>query len=124
MSILRSLDYLILIHAMTDGNKIGFFDRRLKDFKAIRREYDVNFFSYLQLTSDAMPYLLTSQGRVGVMSAVIARCPYINMAVTTSTKHALDGFFQTLDIENHFRGTNVTFTIFLTGLVGTENITI
>jgi NAD(P)-dependent dehydrogenase (short-subunit alcohol dehydrogenase family) len=73
-----------------------------------RRVMDVNFFGAVQLTRSALPSLLARRGRVAALSSVAGFAPLATRAGYVASKHALQGFFETLRTEHAADGLRVT----------------
>ncbi|XP_019286333.1 hydroxysteroid 11-beta-dehydrogenase 1-like protein isoform X2 [Panthera pardus] len=95
---LGGLDYLVLNHlgATPAGS-------RSRSVQATRWLMQVNFLSYVQLTSLALPSLTDSKGSLVVVSSLLA-------------KFALDGFFGSLRRELDVQDVNVAITMCVLGL--------
>ncbi|MBN3323011.1 DHI1L protein, partial [Atractosteus spatula] len=110
------LDYLVLNHigssnfAMWDG-----------DVEHIRTLMQVNFLSYAQMTSSALPALKESGGAIVVVSSIAGKLSTPFVAPYTATKFALTGFFGTLQQELAMQKANVSVTICMLGLIDTES---
>ncbi|XP_069042188.1 hydroxysteroid 11-beta-dehydrogenase 1-like protein [Lepisosteus oculatus] len=113
---LGGLDYLVLNHigssnfAMWDG-----------DVEHIRTLMQVNFLSYAQMTSSALPALKESGGAIVVVSSIAGKLSTPFVAPYTATKFALTGFFGTLRQELAMQKANVSVTICMLGLIDTES---
>uniref|UniRef100_A0A8C9TDI1 Hydroxysteroid 11-beta dehydrogenase 1 like n=1 Tax=Scleropages formosus TaxID=113540 RepID=A0A8C9TDI1_SCLFO len=82
---------------------------------------DVNFLSYVQLASAALPSLEKSKGSIVVVSSLLGEFPTPFTAPYTATKFAVNGFFCTLQHELAMRSSDVSLTISILGLVDTES---
>lgn len=87
---------------------------------AMREHMDVNFFSYAALASAALPALDASDGRLVVLSSVSGKVAMPFLATYAASKFALDGFFSSLRSELAARGSGVSITLCVVGLVDTE----
>jgi NAD(P)-dependent dehydrogenase (short-subunit alcohol dehydrogenase family) len=74
----------------------------------LRRVLDVNFFGAVNCTLAALPALLQSRGRVAAISSVAGFAPLATRAGYVASKHALEGFFNTLRSEHLHDGLRVT----------------
>ncbi len=78
------------------------------DPEVIRRVMDVNFFGALHCTKAALPHLIETRGRIGVMSSVAGFAPLMRRTGYCASKHALHGLFDTLRAEVRPHGVSVT----------------
>ncbi|XP_054573454.1 hydroxysteroid 11-beta-dehydrogenase 1-like protein [Eptesicus fuscus] len=76
----------------------------------------VNFLSYVQLTSLALPSLTDSQGSLVVVSSLLGRVPTSFSSPYSGAKFALDSFFGSLQRELDVQDVNVAITICVLGL--------
>ncbi|XP_044145313.1 hydroxysteroid 11-beta-dehydrogenase 1-like protein A [Bufo gargarizans] len=114
---LGGLDYLVLNHIRGSGS-FGSFNGDMDDVLSTN---NVNFLSYIQLTSTALKALLDSQGSIVVMSSLSGR---IGAPFTTSycaTKFALEGFYSSLRREFDLNKNNVSVTMAVLGFIDTES---
>ncbi|KAJ8357743.1 hypothetical protein SKAU_G00205370 [Synaphobranchus kaupii] len=113
---LGGLDYLVLNHigpspfAMWDG-----------DVEHVRWLMQVNFLSYLQMTSSALPHLEKTGGSIVVVSSMLGKMCTPFVGPYTATKFSLSGFFGTLQHELAMQRKNVTVTICVLGLIDTQS---
>lgn len=78
------------------------------DVDVLRRVMEVNFFGAVHCTSLALPSLLARRGRVVAISSVAGFAPLATRAGYVASKHALQGFFETLRAEHGRDGLRVT----------------
>ncbi|XP_032108034.1 hydroxysteroid 11-beta-dehydrogenase 1-like protein isoform X3 [Sapajus apella] len=76
----------------------------------------VNFLSYVQLTSRALPSLTDSKGSLVVVSSLLGRVPASFSTPYSAAKFALDGFFGSLRRELDVQDVNVAITMCVLGL--------
>ncbi|XP_058393909.1 hydroxysteroid 11-beta-dehydrogenase 1-like protein isoform X8 [Diceros bicornis minor] len=76
----------------------------------------VNFLSYVQLTSLALPSLTDSRGSLVVVSSLLGRVPTSFSSPYSAAKFALDGFFGSLRRELDVQDVNVAITMCVLGL--------
>lgn len=116
---LGGIDYLVLNHIIIIplGMWIGSTDNLTRMDKIV----DVNYKSYVHLTSHALPLLEKSQGSIVVVSSLAGKVAQPFSGVYSSTKFALDGFFGSLRQEFILRNCDVSVTLCVIGLVGTES---
>ncbi|XP_063558073.1 hydroxysteroid 11-beta-dehydrogenase 1-like protein isoform X3 [Gorilla gorilla gorilla] len=126
---LGGLDYLVLNHI--GGAPAG---TRARSRQATRWLMQVNFVSYVQLTSRALPSLTDSKGSLVVVSSLLGACTRPRLCGTGSgeldagrvptsfstpysaAKFALDGFFGSLRRELDVQDVNVAITMCVLGL--------
>uniref|UniRef100_A0A8C0XHG6 Hydroxysteroid 11-beta-dehydrogenase 1-like protein n=2 Tax=Castor canadensis TaxID=51338 RepID=A0A8C0XHG6_CASCN len=105
------LDYLVLNHI--GSTPAGM---RSRSAQATRWLMQVNFLSYVQLTSLALPSLTDSKGSLVVVSSLLGRVPTSFSTPYSAAKFALDGFFGSLRRELDVQDVNVAITMCLLGL--------
>lgn len=88
------------------------------DVGVIRRVMDVNFFGSLYCTRAALPHLVSSHGRIAVMSSVAGFAPLAHRTGYSASKHALHGLFESLRTE--LAGDGVSVTMVCPSFVRTE----
>ncbi|XP_047386714.1 hydroxysteroid 11-beta-dehydrogenase 1-like protein isoform X5 [Sciurus carolinensis] len=81
-----------------------------------RRRLQVNFLSYVQLTSLALPSLTDSKGSLVVVSTLLGHVPTSFSTPYSAAKFALDGFFGSLRRELDVQDVNVAITMCVLGL--------
>uniref|UniRef100_A0A452SHY1 Hydroxysteroid 11-beta-dehydrogenase 1-like protein n=1 Tax=Ursus americanus TaxID=9643 RepID=A0A452SHY1_URSAM len=108
---LGGLDYLVLNHlgATPAGT-------RSRSVQATRWLLQVNFLSYVQLTSLALPSLTDSKGSLVVVSSLLGHVPTSFSSPYSAAKFALDGFFGSLRRELDVQDVNVAITMCVLGL--------
>jgi NAD(P)-dependent dehydrogenase (short-subunit alcohol dehydrogenase family) len=74
----------------------------------LRRVLEVNFFGAVNCTLAALPELLARRGRVAAISSVAGFAPLATRGGYVASKHALQGFFETLRTEHLRDGLRVT----------------
>ncbi|XP_014651524.1 hydroxysteroid 11-beta-dehydrogenase 1-like protein isoform X9 [Diceros bicornis minor] len=105
------LDYLVLNHL---GSAPA--GTRARSAQATRWLLQVNFLSYVQLTSLALPSLTDSRGSLVVVSSLLGRVPTSFSSPYSAAKFALDGFFGSLRRELDVQDVNVAITMCVLGL--------
>lgn len=78
------------------------------DPAVLRRVVDVNLFGAVHCTQAALPSLLARRGCVAALSSVAGFAPLANRAGYVASKHAVQGFFETLRTEHAKDGLAVT----------------
>ncbi len=83
---------------------------RIRDTRVevLRRVLEVNFFGTVHCTLAALPSLVATRGRVAAISSVAGFAPLATRAGYVASKHALEGFCQTLRAEHAADGLTVT----------------
>lgn len=74
----------------------------------IARVMEVNYLGSVNMTSAALPTLIGRSGAISVISSVAGFAPVLGRAGYVGSKHALDGFFNTLRAELRPIGVDVT----------------
>jgi short-subunit dehydrogenase len=77
------------------------------DLKVIRRLMDVNFWGTVYCTRFALPYLLQTKGTVVGVSSIAGFKGLPGRTGYSASKFAMQGFLETLRIENRKKGLNV-----------------
>eukprot|EP00069_Balaena_mysticetus_P010786 bmy_06937T0 len=80
------------------------------------RHLQVNFLSYVQLTSLALPSLTDSKGSLVVVSSLLGRVPTSFSSPYSAAKFALNSFFGSLRRELDVQDVNVAITMCVLGL--------
>ncbi|XP_055402574.1 hydroxysteroid 11-beta-dehydrogenase 1-like protein isoform X3 [Bubalus kerabau] len=108
---LGGLDYLVLNHlgAAPAGT-------RVRSSQSTRWLMQMNFLSYVQLTSSALPSLTDSKGSLVVVSSLLGRVPTSFSSPYSAAKFALDSFFSSLRRELDVQEVNVAITMCVLGL--------
>lgn len=77
------------------------------DLQVIKEIMDTNFYGAVYCTKFALPYLLKQRGTVIGISSISGLTPLPGRTGYCASKHAIDGFFNTLRLENTEKGLNV-----------------
>jgi short-subunit dehydrogenase len=77
------------------------------DFKVIKEVMDTNFYGTVYCTKFALPYLLKQKGMVIGISSITGLTPLPGRTIYAASKHALNGFLNTLRIEHMKEGLKV-----------------
>jgi NADP-dependent 3-hydroxy acid dehydrogenase YdfG len=77
------------------------------DLQIIKEVMDTNFYGSVYCTKFALPHLLKQKGTVIGISSISGLTPLPGRTGYCASKHAMDGFFNTLRVENIERGLNV-----------------
>ena len=77
------------------------------DLSVIKELMDTNFYGAVYCTKFALPYLLKQKGSVIGISSITGLTPLPGRTGYAASKHAMDGFLNTLRLENYRKGLNV-----------------
>ncbi len=77
------------------------------DLEVIRDIMDINFFGTVYCTKFALPHILKNKGTIVGISSISGIAPLPGRTGYTASKHAMDGFLNTLRLENIDTGLNV-----------------
>jgi len=117
-SILGGLDHVVLNHAA-----FGTYDTwegTAENMTSLTDIMTINFIAYAHLASLAMPHLTLSNGNIGAVSSVAGKMPNGYVLPYVSSKHALQGFFESLRIELRLKRSPVSVTTIVFGGIATE----
>ncbi|KAM9268603.1 LOW QUALITY PROTEIN: 11-beta-hydroxysteroid dehydrogenase 1 [Morus bassanus] len=115
-TLLGGLDMLILNHIGT--SYFGFFNG---DVGHVRKLLEINFLSYVAMTTSALPMLKESEGSIVVVSSMAGKVGFPFTVPYSATKFALDGFFSSLRQEFTIQNINVSITLCILGFIDTES---
>ena len=90
----------------------------VQDVARFKQVMDVNFLGSVYCTKFALPFLKKTQGRIVAISSVASLTGVPSHAVYCASKHAMNGFFESLRIE--LAGTGVSVTIVAPDFVQSE----
>lgn len=90
----------------------------VQDVSQFQHIMNVNFMGSVYCTKFALPFLTKSQGRILAISSVASLTGVPSHAVYCASKHAMNGFFESLRIE--LAGTGVSVTIVAPDFVQSE----
>lgn len=113
---LGGLDFLVLNHVGNTNVELW-----NGDSDHVRSLMQVNFVSYVQMATAALPVLETSGGSIMVVSSVAGKLASPFVAPYTATKFAMNGFFGALQNELALKKSNVSVSILILGLIDTES---
>ncbi len=84
-----------------------------------RRIMEINFFGSVSLTKKVLPWMLANNhGHIVVTSSVVGKFGFPLRSAYSASKHALQGFFDTLRAE--LAGTRIGITIVIAGRIHTD----
>ncbi|XP_077868462.1 hydroxysteroid 11-beta-dehydrogenase 1-like protein [Saccoglossus kowalevskii] len=113
---LGGLDYLVLNHALY------YWELWDGDIERLQALMNINFVSYVNLATKALPMLSKSNGSIAVVSSGSGLfCMPAAISYCTS-KHALNGFFEGFRLELNYMEINVTVTLLLLGGIATDHL--
>ncbi|XP_054032426.1 11-beta-hydroxysteroid dehydrogenase 1 [Dryobates pubescens] len=115
-TLLGGLDMLILNHVGT--SYFGYFNG---DVEHVRKLLEINFLSYVAMTTSALPMLKQSEGSIVVVSSMAGKVGFPFTVPYSATKFALDGFFSSLRQEFTIQNINVSITLCILGFIDTES---
>ncbi|XP_029856984.1 corticosteroid 11-beta-dehydrogenase isozyme 1-like isoform X1 [Aquila chrysaetos chrysaetos] len=116
-TLLGGLDMLILNHVGT--SYFGYFNG---DVGHVRKLLEINFLSYVAMTTSALPMLKESEGSIVVVSSMAGKVGFPFTVPYSATKFALDGFFSSLRQEFSIQSVNVSITLCILGFIDTGKI--
>lgn len=77
-----------------------------------RKVFEINFFGTIALTKAVLPVMLKQKsGQIAVMSSIVGKFGFPLRSAYSASKHALQGFFETLLLENSKDGIKVSIII-------------
>ncbi|XP_027727412.1 corticosteroid 11-beta-dehydrogenase isozyme 1 isoform X1 [Vombatus ursinus] len=114
--LMGGLDMLILNHIAPLN--LRFFNG---DVASFQKSMDVNFFSYVTMTSAALPMLKDTNGSIVVVSSIAGKIIAPLIAEYSATKFALDGFYSSLQKELQLLNVNVSITLCILGFINTDS---
>ncbi|MBL8151258.1 MAG: SDR family oxidoreductase, partial [Blastocatellia bacterium] len=90
----------------------------LKDLSIFEKIMQVNYFGAVYCTHYALPYLKSSKGLLVAISSLTGKTGVPTRSGYAASKHAMQGFFDSLRIE--LRGTGVDVLVVSPGFVATD----
>ena len=117
-----ALDYLVSNHAaMILGPFLG--QPHLQSPDHVEKIFRVNLFSHIELAVHALPHLEKRNGHMFFTSSVAGEVAYYKNTLYSSSKHAMNGFFYSLQQELIARESNLSLTIGAFGMIKTKELT-
>ncbi|KAL5247362.1 hypothetical protein ACHWQZ_G019286 [Mnemiopsis leidyi] len=115
------IDYLVSNHAaIVQGPFLAFPHSQKPEF--LERMFRVNVFSHIELAVQALPHLEKSKGHMFITSSMAGEVSFYSSGVYVSTKHAINGFFYSLQQELLAKESPVSLTIGALGLIWTKEM--
>ena len=115
------LDYLVSNHAARiNGAFLGVPYQQ--DPAYIERIFRVNLLSHIELAVHALPHIEASKGHMFFTSSLAGEGPFYLRSIYCSTKHALNGFFYSLQQELLARESPASLTIGAFGFINTKQV--
>ena len=117
-----TIDYLIVNHAaMVNGAFLAFPHQQQPDY--IEKVFGINTFSFIEIVLKSLPYLEQSSGHIFITSSLAGEVSAsYRHHLYSATKHALNGFFYSLQSELIFKKSPVGLTIGAFGLILTKDL--
>ena len=116
-----NIDIMVLNHAAIPmGSWTAFPNQRDSEF--VLRTFNINILSYIELSTVFLSDLERSRGQIQVTGSLSGWAPYYEAGLYTSTKHAVNGFFYSLQQELHVKQSSVSVSVFSLGLIITPEL--
>jgi NAD(P)-dependent dehydrogenase (short-subunit alcohol dehydrogenase family) len=112
--VLGGLD-MVVVNA---GQSMWALFEEITDLSVFRTLMETNYFSAVYTTYFALPYLKASRGRLVAVSSLTGKTGVPTRTAYAASKHAVQGFFDSLRAE--LLGSGVTVTVVSPGFVKTE----
>ncbi|KAK0067692.1 hydroxysteroid 11-beta-dehydrogenase 1-like protein B, partial [Biomphalaria pfeifferi] len=114
-SLLGGLDILVLNHIASQS--IVPFLGTAENLTKFDNVIDVNFRSYVYLTSYAMQQILANKGSIVVINSLLGRVPHPFISTYSAAKHALHGFYESLRMEFRALKQDISITMCTLGYI-------
>eukprot|EP00116_Pleurobrachia_bachei_P006539 sb/3466801/ len=114
-----TIDVLLLNHAAKPASP-WLSDPKQQSPSFNERVFKINVLSFIELTRIFMPVLEMKSGQIHVTNSISGILPFYKTGLYVSTKHALNGFYKSLQQELLLKKSPVTVTIFTLGLILTK----
>ena len=115
------IDYLVSNHAaIVPGPFLAFPKSQKPEF--LEKMFRVNVFSHIELAVQALPHLEKSKGHMFFTSSMAGEVSFYASGTYCSTKHAINGFFYSLQQELLAKESPVSLTIGSLGLIWTKEM--
>lgn len=89
------------------------------DISIDRHLFEVNFFGTIELTKAVLPVMIKNGGgQIGVTTSIVGKFGFLHRSAYAATKHALQGFFESLRAENV--SNDVLVSIIIPGRIKTK----
>ena len=118
------LDYLVGNHAALKTDTL-LTKPIQQDSSYVERIFKVNILSHIELALQALPYIEESHGHMFFTSSIVGEIPsFIPHVLYSATKHAMNGFFYSLQQELMVKESPVSLTIGAFDIIATKKVTI
>ncbi|XP_036127969.1 corticosteroid 11-beta-dehydrogenase isozyme 1 [Molossus molossus] len=114
--IMGGIDMLILNHIISTP-----MQPFAGDIHFVRKSMEINYISYVVLSTAALPMLKQSNGSIVVVSSMAGKMASPLIASYSASKFALDGFFSSIRKEYLVAKVNVSITLCILGLINTDS---
>ncbi|KAM7055154.1 11-beta-hydroxysteroid dehydrogenase 1 [Molossus nigricans] len=114
--IMGGIDMLILNHIISTP-----MQPFAGDIHFVRKSMEINYISYVVLSTAALPMLKQSNGSIVVVSSMAGKMASPLIASYSASKFALDGFFSSIRKEYLVTKVNVSITLCILGLINTDS---
>ncbi|GAB6026219.1 hypothetical protein CHUAL_012427 [Chamberlinius hualienensis] len=111
------LDILVLNHALMG---YAWWKNTPEHITTLNKMININFISYVDITSMLLDTLKVNQGYICVVSSIGGKMGSPGTASYSSTKHAIQGFYSSLRQELRGKNTGVSVTIMVYGPVASD----
>jgi len=121
LALFGGIDHVVLNHAALPTGPF----LHMKNFHApefIEKVYRTNVFSHIQLTLAVLPHIEEKGGHVIITSSMAGENPIYFTGLYASSKHALNGFFYSLQQELLAKESKVTVTVAALGIIMTKEV--
>lgn len=121
VAVFGGIDHVVLNHAaLPTGPFLSM--KNFQDPEFIEKTFRTNFFSHIQLTLAVLPHIEEKSGHVIITSSMAGELPFFFTGLYASSKHALNGFFYSLQQELLARKSKVTVTVAALGAIMTNEV--
>lgn len=116
----RTIEHFGRIDVLVNNAGLSMFApfEQIQDLGDFRQVMDVNLFGSVYCTYYALPYLKQSGGLIVAVSSLAGKTGVPSRTIYSASKHAMQGFFDSLRIE--LMGTGVDVCVVSPGFVQTE----
>ncbi|GAB6022050.1 hypothetical protein CHUAL_006196 [Chamberlinius hualienensis] len=118
LKVLGGLDVLILNHGLINFNVWS----KNPDRSLLEYMMNVNFMSFVDVTSMLLDRLKENDGSIGVVSSIAGKFGHPMMPAYAASKHALQGFYSSLRQDFRAHKINVSITLAVFGTIASEKV--